>query len=335
MFYFNLKIIKIVFNNIIYNKNKVDMLSFNIYGGLGNQLFKIISALGFNEKYNKKLILLKNNIYQNSHESKEQTITNIKTLLPEMNIVDDLDIRDYYKYKEESAFVYTNINIDIDNTKDILLDGYFINEKYFPESCPVSIINAINSIETTNTLKYKTITHNFEHTYFIHIRLGDYVNSDIYDINLLEYYKYCINKIKDQNSLAQFIICTNEHGHNLDKYITHFPKGIDYIIQDLNNTALDTLYIMSLCKGGITSNSTLSWMGLYLQKEIQKQSLKSENKNNVNNHTHTHKDYMFIPYPWVKYVRDFNADNTKDIYPKWAQIYDTINNKLIFTPLDI
>ena len=105
-----------------------------------------------------------------------------------------------------------------------------------------------------------------------------------------------------------------------EKQITNLP------IQDLNNNALDTLYIMSLCKGGVSSNSTLSWMGLYFQKEIQKKKLNSENKNNVNNHTH--KDYMFMPYPWVKYVRDMNADNTKDIYPKWAQIYDTITNTI-------
>ena len=87
---------------------------------------------------------------------------------------------------------------------------------------------------------------------------------------------------------------------------------------------------MSSCKGGICSNSTLSWMGLYVQKEIQKQKQNSENNNNFNNynHTYTHKDYMFMPYPWIKYVRDMNADNTKDIYPKWAQIYDTITNTI-------
>ena len=310
------------------------MLSIKINGGLGNQIFKIISALGFCEKYNKKLILAKNNIDQNEHETKEQTITNIKTLFTDITIVDNLDITHFNKYREHGVFFYTKFDIDKDRDKykHILLEGYFINEKYFSESLPVSIITAINSIETINTLKYKSITHNFENTYFIHIRLGDYVNSYIYDINLLDYYKYCINKIKDQNPLAQFIICTNEHGHNLDKYINNFPKGIEYIIQDLNNNALDTLYIMSSCKGGITSNSTLSWMGLYFQKEIQKQKLNSENKNNVNNNVNNnvHKDYMFIPYPWIKYVREFNEDNTKDIYPKWSQIYDTINNKIIF-----
>lgn len=291
------------------------MLSINICGGLGNQLFKIISSLGFCEKYNKKLILSKTNISQNDHETKEQTITNIKTLFPDITIIDDLETTHYHKYRENKPYDYTIF--DINSDKDILLDGYFINENYFPKVLPKSVLYAISSIETLNTLKYKTMTNDFEHTYFIHIRLGDYVNNDFFTINLIEYYNYCINKIKEQDILAKFIKCTNEHGINLNKYITNFPKEIDYIIQDLNNNALDTLYIMSSCKGGISSNSTLSWMGLFFQKEIQKHKYEDN------------KEYMFMPYPWVKYIEGYNSDNTKDIYPKWSQIYDTNTNKII------
>jgi hypothetical protein len=306
------------------------MLSIKIHNGLGNQLFKIISSLGFCEKYNKTLILSKNNIIENSHETKEQSITNIKTLFPDIDIVDYLDTTNFIKYRENCVYEYTNFNINmdicIDSSKHILLDGYFISEKYFSESLPNSVIYSINTIETVNTIKYKTLTNNFENTYFIHIRLGDYVNNFFYAINLIDYYNYCITKIKEQDSLAKFIICTNEHGANLDKYITNFPKEIDYIIQDLNNNALDTLYIMSSCKGGISSNSTLSLMGLYFQKEIQKHI---ETKKNTYSNNTTHKDYMYIPYPWCKYIEGYNEINTRDVYPTWVQLYDTINNKII------
>ena len=301
------------------------MLSINICGGLGNQLFKVISALGFCEKYNKKLILSKSNIWVNDHETKEQTITNIRTLFPNIDIVEHLDTTYFNNYRENKPYDYSIFDIDKDISKHILLDGYFINENYFSESLPESVLYAISSIKTVNTAKYKTMTNDFENTYFIHIRLGDYVNNNFFTINLIDYYNYCITKIKEQNVLAKFIICTNEHGKNLDKYINHFPKEIEYIIQDLNNNALDTLYIMSYCKGGISSNSTLSWMGLYFQKEIQKHKNIQEQKNENN----TSKDYMFLPFPWVKYIEGYNANNTKDVYPKWAQIYDTVNNKLI------
>lgn len=306
------------------------MLSINICGGLGNQLFKIISALGFCDKYNKKLILSKSNIWINDHETKEQTITNIKTLFPTIDIVEHLDTTYFIKYRENKPYDYSIFDIDRDITKNILLDGYFINENYFPESLPESILYSLSSIETANTNKYKSLTNNFENTYFIHIRLGDYVNNDFFTIKLNEYYNYCITKIKEQDSLAKFILCTNEHGKNLDNYLNNFPKDSDYIIQDLNNNALDTLYIMSYCKGGISSNSTLSWMGLYFQKEIQKQKNKNNEKNENNENSNSNsKDYMFLPYPWVKYIQGYNEDNTKDVYPKWTQIYDTINNTII------
>ena len=301
------------------------MLSIKIYGGLGNQLFKIISSLGFCEKYNKTLLLSKNNIVENSHENKETTITNIKKLFPDITIVNDVDTTHFHTYRENGVFCYTNFDIDKDRdiNKNILLDGYFITERYFPESLPESVIYSINSIETVNTVNYKTMTSDFENTYFIHIRLGDYINNYFYSINLIDYYNYCINKIKEQDNLAKFIICTDEHGLNLDKYITNFPKEIDYIIQDLNNNALDTLYIMSSCKGGISSNSTLSWMGLYFQKERLKHK-------NIQQHKHDdNKDYIFMPYPWVKYSEGYNEDNTRDVYPKWVQLYDTITNKII------
>ena len=299
------------------------MLSIKIHNGLGNQLFKIISSLGLSEKYNKTLILSKNNIIENTHETRETSITNIKTLFPDINIVDYLDTTNFNTYREQGVYYYTNFDIDRDTTKHILLDGYFINENYFSKELPESVINAINSIETVNTIKYKTMCNDFENTYFIHIRLGDYVNNDFYAINLIDYYNYCITKIREQDPLAQFIICTNEHGHNLDKYINNFPKEIKYIIQDLNNNALETLYIMSSCKGGISSNSTLSWMGLYFQKERLKYKHIEKKKHEDN------KKYMFMPYPWVKYIEGYNEYNTKDIYPTWCQFYDTINNKII------
>ena len=305
----------------LFNSINNNNLTITIMGGLGNQLFEIISALGFSYKYNKNLILSKNNIIENTHENKEKTITNIKTIFPNINIIDDLDTKTFSIYKEVNTFYYTNFNIDL--TNNILLEGYFINEKYFPESF-LKLFN-YNITSTENTNKYIYLTNNFKNTYFIHIRLGDYVNNNLYNINLKIYYNYCIDKIKEQDDLAKFIICTNEYGYNLDTYINNFPKNIDYIIQDNSNDALDTLYIMSSCKGGICSNSTLSWMGLYFQKE----RLKNNNsENNKQNNKQKCKDYIFMPYPWVNFINGYTKDNTSDIYPEWTQVYDTLTNTI-------
>jgi hypothetical protein len=286
------------------------MISIIIRGGLGNQIFQVLCALGYKNKSNKKLILANNLVHTNVHQynDKEITILTLKKIFPDIEFVDNLDTTHFYNYNEKcnEAFTYNAIEIQPTN---MLLNGYFINEKYFPDD----FLNLYNYciVQTPKTIKYNTLTNNFQNTYFIHIRLGDYVNHNLYTINLIEYYNYCINKIKEQDPLAQFIICTNEYGSNFDNHIKHFPKNNEYIIQDINNDALDTLYIMSSCKGGICSNSTLSWLGSYFQK--------NKNKN---------KDFIFMPYPWVNFIYGFTYDNTNDVYPKWCQIYDTITNDI-------
>ena len=278
-----------------------------INGGLGNQIFQIGAALGYCEKYNKNLILSKNNIIKNTHQTYDKTIKVINTLFPYIKIVNNLCTDKYYIFNEkvEDAFNYVPICNNIINTlNNILLKGYFINPKYLPElfNCFISPTNCM--------LKYRDKLDNFNNTYFIHIRLGDYVNNNLYNIKLNEYYTYCINKIKEQNNNARFIICTNEYGNNLDNYTNNFPKDIEYIIQDNTDDELDTLYIMSSCKGGICTNSTLSWLGIYLQK----------NKD---------KNYIYMPYPWVNFINGYNHDNIIDLYPEWTQVYNTENNNII------
>lgn len=301
------------------------MITIYITGGLGNQIFQIACALGLCYKTNNKLTIGKNLITPNAHQknNKELTVSTLKQIFPDLLIVDNLDISEYYHYDEplERAFHYINIynklinidNIDCEtlNNKNIILNGYFISEKFFeiPLKCCIEV--------TPKTMLYKDNTNNFNNMYFIHIRLGDYVNHFLYTIKLINYYKCCINKIKSQDPLAKFIICTNEYSPNLINYINEFPKNAEYIIQEQNNSALDTLYIMKSCKGGICSNSTLSWLGAYFQQ------FENENENNIKKHN---KDYIFMPYPWVNFVIGFTRDNIKDVYPEWTQIYDTINN---------
>ena len=291
------------------------MISINIKGGLGNQIFQVLCALGYKNKSNKTLILANNLINTNVHQynDKEITILTLKKIFPDIEFINNVDTTHFYKYNEKYNEAFKYNDIEIQNT-NILLNGYFISEKYFPDEF-LDLYN-YHIEQTSNTIKYNTLTNNFQNTYFIHIRLGDYVNHNLYTINLIEYYNYCINKIKEQDILAKFIICTNEYGSNFNNYINNFPKNNEYIIQDINNDALDTLYIMSSCKGGICSNSTLSWLGSYFQKN------KNKNKNK-------NKEFIFMPYPWVNFINGFTKDNIMDVYPKWCQIYDTITNDII------
>ena len=279
-------------------------ISIILQGGLGNQLFQIGAATAYCEKYNKKIIISKDKISENPHQSLNKIINNLNILFPDIKIIDKLDNVNYIMIfdKENDVFTYNDnisLNIGLINN-NILIQGYFINNKYLPK------LFKCNIIPSNSNLKF----NDFDNTFFIHIRLGDYLKGTLYNMKLNNYYNYCINNITKSNINAKFIICTNEYGSNLDNYINNFPKNIEYIIQDKNDDELDTLFIMSSCKGGICSNSTLSWMGSYFQK----------NKN---------KEYIYMPYPWINFINGFNYKNTIDVYPEWTQIYDTINNNIM------
>lgn len=277
-----------------------------ISGGLGNQLFQIANLLDFCEKYSRIPIININFITQNEHQyyNINKTLYSLQKLFPTLQCESDKPNIDVNIDEQNGAFKY----IEHKNyNNSIFFSGYFISHKYF------SKYNSIKTHINIQPNNEKLLNFDFSNLYFIHIRLGDYLTqtfSKYYCLDLKEYYNYSISKIKELNSNARFIICTNEYSQNLYNYIMNFPVN-NYILQDKSNDELDTIYIMSRCIGGICSNSTLSWMGTYFQ----------ENKN---------KERIFIPHPWIKNEQlDFTNDILWDVYPDWATIYDTENNKIL------
>ena len=182
--------------------------------------------------------------------------------------------------------------IEIENpNSNVIIDGYRQSFKYFPTNPPALHITVPNNNLYNNVNK--------EHIYFLHIRLGDYINT-VFEIDLKKYYRHCINKIIEIDSQAEFFVLSNE----LEKAKQYVQTNIPILANitkyfDTSTNRLDTLYYMNQSKGGICSNSTFSWIGAF---SIQ-------NKN---------KDLIFIPKPWFNYVPD-----DAEIYPDWATIVDT------------
>lgn len=311
-------------NNNLYSDNIIDSMKISyhngkhhnelymiIQGGLGNQLFQLACATKMAEKYNKKFVLNKTTIIPSPHQNNnmDTTLTTLQTLFPKIPICNNIIYNNEYctfTEKENECFMYTEKYLDdcFNVYNNVLLRGYFINYKYIPPN----MFDNINIVPKDKTL----LLFDFSNTYFIHIRLGDYLKHSMYQIDLKEYYNFCINKILSINNKAKFYICTNQYDNILKEYLKGFPKNINYTIQSKTNNDMDTLYIMSSCCGAICSNSTLSIMGSVCQK------------------TPKNKDNIYMPYPFVKFINGFNESNvTLDLYPIWSSVYDTINNSII------
>ena len=271
-----------------------------IKGGLGNQLFQISMGLLISEKTNRELIINTKLIHENTHQPYEQTIKKLKELFPTIKFTEEsINNNKLILFREPNnkAFVYIDmINKINDINKNILLDGYFQNEKYIYDKFK----NMIKLIP-----KERLLHQDFTDYYFIHIRLGDYVNNKFHYIDLIDYYNFAINDINKKNTNTKFIICTNQY----DSVLTNILNKLNltknnYIIQDKSDDEIDTLFIMKMCKGAICSNSSLSWMGSYLQ----------ENKKENN---------IYMPYPWVNKISGFTHDDIIDVYPTYAIVYNT------------
>lgn len=101
----------------------------------------------------------------------------------------------------------------------------------------------------------------------IHFRRGDYVSGQFHCLNLsLEYYKESINIIKSSFPNVKF------------KYLI-FSNGIDWVKENfkIENCiyveGLDRykdMCLMTLCDHNIIANSSFSWWGAYLNKNLNK-----------------------------------------------------------------
>jgi hypothetical protein len=268
------------------NNNKV-ISHFN--GGLANRIIQVYAGLGFAEKWGSEYYLSNKRMGIADHVSNEESINNLRTLFPNIKMLDDSEsIEGWKKIDEGEHFKYKMI--DNPNT-NVILEGYFQSTKYFPQNLPLLEI-PVPSNNLFDSL-------NKDNIYFLHIRLGDYVNTG-FEIDLKKYYTNCINKIKEINPNAEFFVLSNE----LEKAKQYIQDNVPIlnnltIHYDTSTNRLDTLYYMSESKGGICSNSTFSWIGAF---SIQ-------NKN---------KDLIFIPKPWFNYVPD-----DAEIYPDWATVIDT------------
>lgn len=287
-----------------FNVMNSNIVSVVLCGGLCNRLFQIACCYGYAEKYNYLPIIYTKFSDSNAHSTQDATLDMLKALVLDITISnDDVNNNDFIIVEIDGNFPSKYFELPSHNGKNVLLKGYFQSEKYFP-AIDKFLLPFVNKL---NTPSYE---HCYEHCYFIHVRLGDYVNNYMHNLHILghkNYFKKAIEHIISKDNDATFLICSNER--NKDAIL----RELDYNNQSRlkfeidNNQQLDpltTLTQMALCcGGGICVNSSFSWIGAYLSR--------------LNDTTYT--QIFTMPSIWFneKYI---SKDNYKDIYPEWQEL---------------
>lgn len=211
------------------------MITVYLQGGLGNQLFQLgfldyISKISGKQKY---LNTLKSPDSVHSYEQYFESIfKEWKSLYQSIS----------------ASIIYEHPNMikqewEIHNENRCYM-GYFQRYEYIDlirdEFIPKLSFNT-GILEKYPDISSKT---------FIHVRGGDYKGNIFHELNLKNYYSKCMELSK-----GDYVIFTND---------IQYAKEYFHDIPIIEESEIDSLFLMSKCSGCICANSSFSWWGAYL-----------------------------------------------------------------------
>ena len=178
--------------------------------------------------------------------------------------------KSYTRYVREKSFFYDKSVFSIRG--DICLEGYWQSPKYFQfiESELLKEFSLKKKISHYRRMISNKILN--ENSVSIHIRRGDYVSdpktNSYHGTCSLEWYKNSMKFIERSISNPNYFIFSDD----LDwaKQNISSNHSINYVENQNDGKDFEDLYIMSLCKHNIISNSSFSWWAAWMNKNPSK-----------------------------------------------------------------
>lgn len=241
-----------------------------VIGGLGNQMFQYAFYLALCKRY--KNVKLDTSAYKHYklHDYQIEDIFNLIQLKHANKLeVSLFRFNKNWNIIKEDTFYHPEV-MDIKGFR--YYSGYWNSENYFSD-----VINNVRiSFRFKNKLsdKNQEIVNEIENTnsVSIHIRRGDYVNSEVNqkiygNICTLEYYKKAVKKIEEYVQNPNYFIFSNDIEWCKDNLEINNSKFINWNSGKENYIDMQ---LMSLCKNNIIANSSFSWWGAWLNENKNK-----------------------------------------------------------------
>jgi hypothetical protein len=231
------------------------MISCNLQGGLGNQLFQIAAthALALKNGYESAFNL--RNCYTPAQGNAANNYKN--TIFSKLNLFESHEFKNRYI---EPSFSYH----ELPNVDDLLLTGYFQSERYFKEyeneikelfTIPLEIYNIIRRFLIKKNYNIEKIITS------VHIRRGDYLNlSEYHRLCALDYYHKAMEIIKSD----YYVFVSDDI-----EWVKENFSGPNFIFSEFNDELLD-FTLLSSCHNNIIANSSFSWWAAWLNQDPKK-----------------------------------------------------------------
>jgi len=228
------------------------MISSNLKGGLGNQMFQIAAA---------HALALRNNTTScfdfNSCHTPLQGNPSSKYLNNIFSKIRNVNVRYWRGVYNEPKFSYE----ELPDLPELVLNGYFQSEKYFSDFKKEIIeLFDISELETINDYLLGFRKMGVPIT-AIHVRRGDYLkNPEFHPVCSVEYYKKAMEEIGESN----FIFVSDDM-----EWVKENFKGHNIWYSNFTDEISD-FKLMACCDNNIISNSSFSWWAAYLNKNSNK-----------------------------------------------------------------
>lgn len=222
---------------------------------IGNNLFQIAAGASLAHRNNTDYTGCATDFEVPNGEQIEKYIKQYEhTILRKVKIINTVP-SDVIEYNQPD-FGYT----PIEYTDKICLRGYYQTEKYFD---PQFIRELFEIDEQTNEYiqkKYGQILS--KGVISLHVRRGDYVNRPLRQpICCMPYFK---NAIKYLGKDKLYLIISDDIEWCKRKF-----KGDNFFFSDNEDSIVD-LYLQTMCRHNIISNSSFSWWGAWLNNNPNK-----------------------------------------------------------------
>jgi glycosyltransferase involved in cell wall biosynthesis len=242
--------VKIDYESIIRNRplySEISFISPTLVGGLGNQMFEIAVAASL-AKDNNALLVVNNDehILPNQGRNVNTYSSNVfNKIIFDSNIT----LKNFYT---KNSCDYSPIPYQ----PNLKLNGHFQSFKYFDHNREY-IKNLFINETVVDNLKIK---YNIPHdATAIQVRRGDYHKfPDHHPMLSIEYYQEAVKRIKT----SKIYIFSDDI--TWCKSNLQFDSPIEYIEDEDYNE----LYLISLCKNIIISNSSFGWWAAYLNNRV-------------------------------------------------------------------
>jgi hypothetical protein len=256
------------------------MISCQLLGGLGNQLFQIFTTIAYATKMRNPFVFLDkqqlNNGLNGSTIRYAYWDTFLSFLKPFLKKSDEMQSMICIK---EPGFEYTAIPEHFQLNYGTMLVGYFQSPLYF-DIYKDTILKLIH-FNLKQTIVKAKCPLDYENTISMHFRLGDYKKlPGFYPILPVEYYKNALLHMVQElptplagKQISVLYFCEDDDHNDVIQTIMQLQQQFPIIAFKRASTEFqdwEQMIVMSLCQYNIIANSTFSWWGAYLNTNVCK-----------------------------------------------------------------